>query len=77
MLETGRYTDDVRSDEALARDLGISGVPFFVLGGRLGVSGAQPADVLLGALDRAWSDLGATAEPPIAEGAACGPDGCD
>lgn len=77
VLETGRYADDVRSDEAIARELGISGVPFFVLGGRLGVSGAQPADVLRGALEQAWSDLAATETPPLAEGAACGPDGCD
>jgi predicted DsbA family dithiol-disulfide isomerase len=54
-------------------------VPFFVLAGRLGVSGAQPADVLLGALDRAWREFCAS-EPgivPIVEGAVCGPDGCD
>ena len=77
VLETGRYADDVRTDEAVARELEISGVPFFLLGGRLGVSGAQPADVLLGALEKAWSNLAATAEPAFAEGAACGPDGCD
>jgi predicted DsbA family dithiol-disulfide isomerase len=77
VLETGRYSDDVRTDEALARELGISGVPFFVLGGRLGVSGAHPPEVLLGALEKAWSDLAATAEAQFAEGAACGPDGCD
>jgi len=71
---------EVRRDQALARELGISGVPFFVLAGRLGVSGAQPADVLLAALDRAWREL-VPSEPseiePIVEGAVCGPDGCD
>lgn len=75
LLEGDRFAAEVRGDEATARELGISGVPFFVLGGRLGVSGAQPADVLLGALERAWSEL-----PKLetyAEGAACGPDGCD
>jgi predicted DsbA family dithiol-disulfide isomerase len=77
VLETDRYATDVRDDESLARELGISGVPFFVLNGRLGVSGAQPADVLLGALERAWSDLATTSEPAFAEGAVCGPDGCD
>jgi predicted DsbA family dithiol-disulfide isomerase len=76
-LETERYAAEVRQDEALARELGITGVPFFVLGGRLGVSGAQPADVLLGALDRAWRELAAPALETYAEGAACGPDGCD
>jgi predicted DsbA family dithiol-disulfide isomerase len=32
---------------------GVRGVPFFVLGGRLAVSGAQPTDVLRGAIARA------------------------
>jgi predicted DsbA family dithiol-disulfide isomerase len=76
VLDGDRHASEVRQDEAVARELGITGVPFFVLGGRLGVSGAQPADVLLGALERAWSELGAPPEL-FAEGAACGPDGCD
>lgn len=54
VLASDRYTDAVQADESLARELGISGVPFFVLGGRLGVSGAQPPEALLGALNKAW-----------------------
>jgi predicted DsbA family dithiol-disulfide isomerase len=50
------YADAVRADEELARRIGISGVPFFVLGRRYGVSGAQPAELLLQALERAWSE---------------------
>jgi predicted DsbA family dithiol-disulfide isomerase len=50
------YAAEVRHDEARASSLGVSGVPFFVIDEAYGVSGAQPADVLLGALDRAWSD---------------------
>jgi predicted DsbA family dithiol-disulfide isomerase len=73
VLATDRYANEVRGDEALARELGISGVPFFVIGGRLGVSGAQAPEVLLGALERGWADH-ATGE--IVEGAVCGPDGC-
>ena len=76
LLGGDRYATEVRQDEALARELGISGVPFFVLAGRLGVSGAQPADVLLGALERAWSEHKPGLES-FAEGATCGPDGCD
>jgi predicted DsbA family dithiol-disulfide isomerase len=76
-LDSERYAPEVRQDEAIARELGITGVPFFVLAGRLGVSGAQPADVLLGALDRAWSEHQKPAIEQYAEGAACGPDGCD
>jgi predicted DsbA family dithiol-disulfide isomerase len=49
------YLDRVRGDEAVARSLGITGVPFFVVDGRFGISGAQPADVFAQALDRAWA----------------------
>ena len=77
VLGGDRYTSEVRQDEALARELGITGVPFFVLAGRLGVSGAQPVDVLLGALGRAWSELDQPGLEQVVEGAACGPDGCD
>lgn len=55
-LEAGRYADAVRQDEAQAHALGISGVPFFVLGGKYGVSGAQSAEVLRSALDQVWAE---------------------
>ncbi len=56
VLGSDAYADDVRHDEQRAASLGVSGVPFFVIDEALGVSGAQPADVLLGALERAWSE---------------------
>lgn len=74
VLAGDRYAAEVRADEQLASELGITGVPFFVLGGRLGVSGAQPADVLLAALERAWSERADA--PRAADAPACGPDGC-
>ena len=46
----------MRADEPQAGALGISGVPFFVLDDRYGVSGAQPADAFAAVLDRAWSE---------------------
>lgn len=55
VLADGSYGDAVREDEDQARALGISGVPFFVIDGKYGVSGAQPADVLVMALERAWA----------------------
>jgi predicted DsbA family dithiol-disulfide isomerase len=55
-LELDRFSDDVRSDEQLAGRLGIQGVPFFVLDRRYGISGAQPPEVLLQALERAWDE---------------------
>lgn len=55
-LESGSYADEVRADEMLARQMGITGVPFFVIDRRYGVSGAQSAHVLLGALEQATGD---------------------
>jgi predicted DsbA family dithiol-disulfide isomerase len=51
-----RFAEDVREDEQLAGQLGIQGVPFFVLDRRLGVSGAQPPEALVQALERAWGE---------------------
>ena len=77
MLETDTFTREVRADEAEARAIGISGVPFFAFAGRYGVSGAQPADVLERVLEEAWAETPETTESEaFAEGAACGPDGC-
>jgi predicted DsbA family dithiol-disulfide isomerase len=56
VLASDRYSDAVRADEAQARAYGISGVPFFVIDGQYGISGAQPADAILRALDQAWSE---------------------
>ncbi len=56
MLAGDEYADAVRADEARAVALGASGVPFFVIDEAFGVAGAQPADVLLGALERAWAE---------------------
>lgn len=50
MLESNAYMDTVRVDEARATELGISGVPFFVIDGKVGISGAQPAEVFADAL---------------------------
>lgn len=74
VLESNAYADEVRQDELTARQLGVSGVPFFVFAQRFGVSGAQPADALVEVLEQAWQKA---AEPEIEEGSACGPAGCD
>lgn len=56
-LESGEYADRVRSDIHDAQALGISGVPFFVVGGKFGVSGAQPAEVYADAICRAIDEM--------------------
>ena len=53
MLEGDRYSDAVRADEERAAMFGITGVPFFAIDEKYGVSGAQPLEVFLGALSGA------------------------
>jgi predicted DsbA family dithiol-disulfide isomerase len=49
------YEAQVREDEAAAQELGITGVPFFIIG-KYAVSGAQPADTLRRVLQQAWDE---------------------
>jgi predicted DsbA family dithiol-disulfide isomerase len=56
MLDSDALMDEVRYDERQARELGINGVPFFVINDRYGVSGAQQPEVFLQTLERAWQE---------------------
>ena len=55
VLGGDRFAAEVRADEQRAQALGVTGVPFFAIDGTYGVAGAQPADVLLEALEKAWA----------------------
>jgi predicted DsbA family dithiol-disulfide isomerase len=80
VLTGQEYAEAVRDDEAQAYALGISAVPFFVLDRKYGVPGAQPADVLLDALRRAWSEAHPLeripAGPDTTDAGACDGDSC-
>ena len=54
VLKSDRYAVDVRADEQLAHQLGINGVPFFLIESKWAVSGAQPAEALVQALRQVW-----------------------
>jgi len=62
-LADGSFGEEVREDEREAAAIGITGVPFFVLNRRYAVSGAQPTDLLLQALERTWAETVEPAEP--------------
>ncbi|MCB1448439.1 MAG: DsbA family oxidoreductase [Rhizobiaceae bacterium] len=49
-LATDADRDRIRDDIAQARQMGVSGVPFFVIDGKYAISGAQGADVFANAL---------------------------
>ena len=55
-LESGRFLDDVRADQAQAQAYGISGVPFFVIDGKYGVSGAQPPEAFAQIARQVWAE---------------------
>ena len=52
-LASGLGLDEVAQAEARASSLGITGVPFFIVDGRYGLSGAQPAEAFVEAIRRA------------------------
>ena len=56
VLATDRFAAEVEADLREARSLGIGGVPFFVLDRRYGISGAQPAELFLQALETTRRD---------------------
>jgi predicted DsbA family dithiol-disulfide isomerase len=56
MLDSNAMADEVRYDEKQARELGINGVPFFLINDRYTVSGAQPPELFVQALEKAWQE---------------------
>jgi predicted DsbA family dithiol-disulfide isomerase len=59
-LRTEAFDDLVVADEEQAYALGVTGVPFFVIDRRFGLSGAQPPEILLEVLERAAAEPATT-----------------
>ncbi len=55
-LESDQFLDDVMADKAQAVAYGINGVPFFVINGKYGVSGAQESAVFVDVLTQAAAE---------------------
>jgi predicted DsbA family dithiol-disulfide isomerase len=73
-LADQRFLPAVRDDIATARALGCTGVPFFAVDRTYGAAGAQPAEVLLQLLERAWADSHPLTVVPAADG--CDDESC-
>jgi predicted DsbA family dithiol-disulfide isomerase len=79
VLGSQEYDDAVEADIRQAAAFGATGVPFYVVDERYGVSGAQPVELFTQVLEKAWADahpqvqLVGLGEP---DADACGPDGC-
>ena len=78
VLASDQYTAEVKQDISEARQVGVTGVPFFVFNQKYAVSGAQAPETFLGALQKSfgeWEAASNTAEPVTIGGPACTPDG--
>jgi predicted DsbA family dithiol-disulfide isomerase len=78
VLESDTYADDVKHDIADAQNLGIRGVPFFVMNRKYGVSGAQAVNVFEETIDKAfaeWEKENTKPKLDVIEGDSCGIDG--
>ncbi len=76
MLANGDLTDEVRMDENAARKYGVTGVPFFLINQKYALTGAQPTEVFVEALEKIIAEDEVTALNSE-DGDACGDDGCE
>jgi predicted DsbA family dithiol-disulfide isomerase len=78
VLESTRFSENVKKDIYEAQQVGARGVPFFVLDRKYAVSGAQQPETFLGALEKSfaeWEKANPATLTTYAEGANCTPDG--
>ncbi len=77
ILKDGAFENEVRADEQEAMQIGVRGVPFYVIDRKYAVSGAQPSEVFTQALQKAWDEAHPiTVISGFAEGAVCDAGGC-
>lgn len=56
VLESDQFTNEVLADRDLASQLGATGVPFFVVDMKYGISGAQPLEAFVETINAAWKE---------------------
>jgi len=80
LINTDIYTKDVRQDQQEAQKIGVTGVPFFVFDNKYAISGAQPTEVFLKTLDKAWEEGNFETKLKLQntpDENSCGIDGCE
>jgi predicted DsbA family dithiol-disulfide isomerase len=56
VLASNQFSEEVKKDINEAQQIGVRGVPFFVVDRKYGVSGAQPTEVFAETLTKAWAE---------------------
>lgn len=74
-LSSEELAYEVKQDILEAQNIGVGGVPFFVLNNKYAVSGAQPSDVLANALKQAFGEI--TVLNTKLDSNSCSIDGCE
>lgn len=81
MLNTDLYVDEVKKDQFEAQQIGVQGVPFFVLDRKYAISGAQDVAVFKESLEKSfqeWLKQNPVKDLQIIDGKVCRIDGtCD
>jgi predicted DsbA family dithiol-disulfide isomerase len=56
MLASDEMADEVRADEQTAKQIGVTGVPFFLFDQKYALTGAQPTDVFVQVMEKIMSE---------------------
>ncbi|MCF2647067.1 MULTISPECIES: DsbA family oxidoreductase [Bacillaceae] len=79
LADATSFANDVRIDEALAGQIGVTGVPFFVINQKYSVSGAQPTETFKRVLEQVWQEdhPAPKFQDITGAGAVCTDEGCE
>lgn len=77
VLESDLFEDEVNNQILEGRQIGVQGVPFFVLNRKYGISGAQDEDYILQALNQLWQEQNPIQPLDSQNSGSCKADDCD
>ena len=78
VLNSSKFSDEVKTQIAESKQIGVQGVPFFVVNRKYGISGAQSEDYFYGALEQIWNEQhGSNVFGDDDDSAACTDEGCN
>ncbi len=77
VLMTEDYGDQVVDEINEGRQIGVQGVPFFVLNRKYGISGAQPVEYFIEVMEKLWTEENPLRElGKVSHGQTCDDEGC-
>lgn len=77
LLSCDAMHDEVRKDQHEAKELGINSIPFFLINKKYAITGAQPTDKFVEALQQIIEEDGLNTAINDQQGAVCDENGCE